>query len=368
MTHHQTIELAFNNNIPIPPPDTSLQLACMCGNVKVAEELLKKGANVNANVNAWGTPLALACNGKSLSLIKLLLSHHADLSLVVDLGFEEAKVCLTAMAELGLSMNIVIGSWSYDLDHLGELEAIIIDEIQFAIVSQILNSRSSHRQLIEFQQLLRHGFDSMIFQQEIAQLYHSQLLEVFSNMERKVVLAVMELGWFHEIAAAYEHCRSSLLIAACSMHRLDVAEQLIVTYQASFTMEGIESVIAVSGSDAIDLMLSSGFRVSTAANEMGDTLLMLACDSLNLPCVQRLIAEGVSVNSCNHYGLTALHSLVTAVAQLAEGSKEREQALPIARGIIEALVAAGARSEYARGVVQSLEENGFEDLAALLLQ
>ncbi|XP_065898915.1 transient receptor potential cation channel subfamily A member 1 homolog isoform X2 [Dysidea avara] len=66
-----------NNKFQVP-----LHIACKCGNYEVAMELLKNGAKVTLTDIYGKTPLHIATFNGHLKIVKLLISHHADIDAV----------------------------------------------------------------------------------------------------------------------------------------------------------------------------------------------------------------------------------------------------------------------------------------------
>jgi ankyrin repeat protein len=65
------------------------------GNVRVAKYLIDQGALVNVKNKNCETPLSTACRSRKVEMIKLLLAHHADMSVTDDRG----KTVLENMVE-----------------------------------------------------------------------------------------------------------------------------------------------------------------------------------------------------------------------------------------------------------------------------
>ena len=71
--------------------------ACFTGNMEVAQLLIDKGGDINAQTNTGVTPLIAAVLRKQLPLVELLLDNCADLSLMTKSG----KTALDVARSLG---------------------------------------------------------------------------------------------------------------------------------------------------------------------------------------------------------------------------------------------------------------------------
>jgi ankyrin repeat protein len=84
-----------------PDGDTAFHLALEKGNVEIVEELLKRGADVNAKSGRYGTPLAAAVVGRNESLVRLLLERGADVN-GHRLGYESALNIAACVGQLDI--------------------------------------------------------------------------------------------------------------------------------------------------------------------------------------------------------------------------------------------------------------------------
>lgn len=74
---------------------TPLIMACQRGQLRVVEELMKSGADVN--LAGKETPLTAACLNGNLDIVEILLAAKAD----INLGNEEKKTPLEIARERG---------------------------------------------------------------------------------------------------------------------------------------------------------------------------------------------------------------------------------------------------------------------------
>ena len=246
---------------------TSLILACILGNIKIAKLLLQARVNINQQDEDGFTALMRACNSETPNndLVRLLIQSGADISI------KESEQLWTAL------MYAVERGHTSIVQYLLDEGAPVNTQDVYGGTSLNLASQDGHSETVRV--LLNYGADVNILAWS-EEIYQTALMIACAN-QRTVCVDLLLAG-----GADPNLCDNtqSPLIAACIADGDQPMDPTI-----------------------LDKLLSAGANPNTQAAEYGNTALMVAAHYGYEKGVETLLNAAADVNIQNSLGATALH-------------------------------------------------------------
>nr|XP_018668743.1 ankyrin repeat domain-containing protein 17 isoform X3 [Ciona intestinalis] len=260
---------------------TPLMEASSGGYSDIVRLLLSHGADVNATSNTGNTALTYACCGGYEDVVRLLVDAGAELECHNENGhtplMEAASGGHVAVAEVLLARGAGINTHSNE----------------FKESALTLACYKGHLQMVRF--LLQAGAD----QEHKTDEMHTALME--ASMDGHVEVARLLLDSGAQVNMPADSFESPLTLAACGGH-VELAELLIQRGAAleEVNDEGYTPLMEAAREgheEMVALLLAKGANVNAKTEETQETALTLACCGGFLECADLLVRAGANIET-----------------------------------------------------------------------
>ncbi|HZS45641.1 MAG TPA: ankyrin repeat domain-containing protein [Blastocatellia bacterium] len=302
---------------------TPLHIAAEKGNLAIADYLLGKGADIDAQDNALNTPLFSALLGSQPEMVSFLLAKGADFRLQSGTGSILRVAALIGDVDV-VRMLINKGADPNSKDNTGvmPLHSAVLPKIRPDTLKPVVELLISKGAEIEAREdsdgmtpLLVAGKQSSIEAIELL-IDKGASLTALTKSRKTLLHLVTERTWMpkREIVAL-------LLQKGAEINAKDIVgytplHRLVLMRLAAPLVTGIHMGIVPTDENArkaiadqigtIELMISKGANVN-AKDDAGSTPLHCAASIGRTDIAIVLLSHGADLNARNSFGLTALH-------------------------------------------------------------
>ena len=330
--------------------NTALYRACTNGNTKIAELLIKAGADVNAKDKSGNTVLHNACIRDNTKLAKLLIRNGAnpylynnkdsysfniaeskgfikDLRQTYDeyntaaIKYNDAIKDRKPLRAMGVSKNNYIPNTNSDImsvigsylikkkptqeDHIKEAKDNINAEDNNGNTALYRACNNGHKEIAEL--LIKAGADVN------AKGYdgYTALYRAYTNGNTKIAELLIKAG--ADVNAKDKSGNTVLYNTCTSIKNNTELAELLIKAGADVNPKGTDGCTALyractNGNTKIaELLIKAGADVN-AKDKFGNTVLHNACIRDNTKLAELLIKAGADVNAKDKFGNTVLHN------------------------------------------------------------
>ncbi|HEV2614496.1 MAG TPA: ankyrin repeat domain-containing protein [Gammaproteobacteria bacterium] len=269
------LEKDFYQSISSPELESLLHTACEHGRVAVVDFLLNKGVNINAETSARDTPLHTACKYGQVDVVKLLVQRGAD---EAARNYRGESVLYTACA------HGQIGVVGYYLEHGVDINA----KIKKGQTLLHIACEHGHVELVKF--LLEKGAQV----NALDKAWNTPLHVACRGEHKAVINVLLENHADHDVFNKAQMMPMGYLFQKM--------EEKMGGWQLEKVFERV-----LQGNVNIDHPLEVFISQQTEAIENGEEPkppMRMACERGDIAAVQKLLDEGVNINTRLEEGKT----------------------------------------------------------------